>query len=192
MSYTAPATFTERLRHFDPNLRVRWSNRTHTFHIESKVGRAAEIFALPHDDGAIRRRDGYQLVCEVTAGSRMWCHQQVDEQGTMCGAPLTVPMMEFREVRCAKCRKLGFDGRYVYGYFGWTERLLDHLRWIDPRNTWRDTVVSGNDRANHAADAERERDTLNALTANALEFRAAMTGLTSVYLNDAQRKGNHV
>lgn len=183
MSYQVPEGFAQRLKRFDPNLRVRWSNRTHTFHIESKVGRAASIFALPHDDGAVRLRDGYQLVCEVTAGTRMWCHQQIAANGDICGHPLPVPMMEFREVKCEKCRKQGMDGRYTYGYFGWTDRLLDHLRMIDPRNSWRTGIRSGNDAANRALEAARERDTLNEITSVALENRDRMTGLTRTYLN---------
>lgn len=183
MSYQVPAEFLQRLKSFNPNLRIRWSNRTHTFHIESKIGRAAEIFALPHHDGQIRRRDGYQLVCEVTAGTRMWCHQRLAAEGETCGAPLAVPMMEFREVRCERCRKAGMDGRYVYGYFGWTDRLLDHLRLIDPRNSWRDGIVRGTDGANAARSAGLERDTLNQLTSVALDHRDLMTGLSRVYLN---------
>lgn len=183
MSYSVPQTFARRLREFDPNLRVRWSNRTHTFHIESKVGRAAEIFALPHNDGAVRLRDGYQLVCEVTAGTQMWCHQQVTADGDVCGYPLPVPMMEFREVVCPMCRARGRDGRHVYGYFGWGEQLLDHLKLIDPRNKWRWTLRAEADLTNQRLQESRERDTLNQLTSVALEERFRTTGVSQVYLS---------
>ncbi|HCV42682.1 MAG TPA: hypothetical protein DGH68_04295 [Bacteroidetes bacterium] len=67
----APKWFLNELRVFDPDLRVRWSRRTETFHLERRVTRSLHPGTIRNDqwhDDYIRAQDGYVLVGIIRPG----------------------------------------------------------------------------------------------------------------------------
>jgi hypothetical protein len=67
----APEWFLKELADFDSQLRVRWSVRTETFHLERRVTRSLHpgtIRCNDYHDDTIRARDGYILVGCIRPG----------------------------------------------------------------------------------------------------------------------------
>lgn len=68
---TAPQWFLDELRAFDPDLRLRWSIRTHSWALERQVRRGLHPGTTkgdPFSDDYIRARDGYILVGTIPFG----------------------------------------------------------------------------------------------------------------------------
>lgn len=81
----------------------------------------------------IRARDGYWLVATIQPGDKMPCRTIVNRwTGEWCGNTLPVPMFEFAEVTCEKCKLAKRNYRHQAAFFELTDRLLEHLRKIDP------------------------------------------------------------
>jgi len=139
-----PVAFQRRLEsEFNGRLRARWSRARGEFHIEQQVGRAvlAPTYVSDWDDDTIRARDGYGFVMAIRPGTRMPCPE--------CGITLDVPVMHSAEVKCPFCRTKGKDGRYPAAYYPLEgDALIQHLRRIDPLNTWRATIAKDADAAN--------------------------------------------
>ena len=67
----APDWFLRELKAFDEDLRVRWSPRTETFHLERRVTRGLHPGTIRNDgwhDDYIRAQDGYILVGTIRPG----------------------------------------------------------------------------------------------------------------------------
>jgi hypothetical protein len=67
----APEWFLKELEAFDSDLRVRWSARTETFHLERRVTRSLHPGTIRNDhwhDDFIRAQDGYLLVGVIRPG----------------------------------------------------------------------------------------------------------------------------
>lgn len=67
----APEWFLKELEAFDADLRVRWSPRTETFHLERKVRRGLHPGTIRNDgwhDDYIRAQEGYILVGIINPG----------------------------------------------------------------------------------------------------------------------------
>jgi hypothetical protein len=131
-----PKSFEENLRsQSDGLLRIRWSLMRREWHIEQKVGRMAlpPFRVSEADDNMIRARDGYWLVAAVQPGTRMPCRTLIDKRTQqICGETLPVPRFEFGEVSCPRCQAAGRNHRQQAGFFELNDRLLEHLRMIDP------------------------------------------------------------
>lgn len=129
-----PDRFAEELRlSFGDRFRLRWSDTKHEFHLEQKVRRG--LTELPPEtdefgrwdtfsDDYIRAKDGYMLTMVITQGDRRPC--------PVCGGDIKVPINETREAHCSRCQTQGRDGKYAVAYFDLSDRLLDHIRYIDP------------------------------------------------------------
>lgn len=140
----APPAFTRQLDDvFNGRLRIRWSAKRREFHIEQKVGRMAPnpCHIDEGDDDLIRARDGYIYVMSIRPGDRMPCPD--------CDYQLSVPVMDTADIRCPYCQLKGRTTRVVAGYWPLNERLIEHLRRIDP-------LRGGSDEMAAAADAYNE------------------------------------
>jgi hypothetical protein len=118
---------------FGGRFRVRWSDKQQEYHLEQKAERgrvdlppSTDEFGRwdTYDDLYIRARDGYHLIMRIRNGDRMPC--------PICGLEVKVPVMETRETHCERCRVQGRDGRIAAAFFPLGDRLLEHLRYIDP------------------------------------------------------------
>lgn len=163
--YSVPEWFQERLtRQSRGELRIRWSVRKEEWHIEQQVGRAAFApYRLdPTDDSLIRARDGYLYVMAIRPGDRMpcpTCHRSIKIKSFVC-----------EESTCSPCQAKGHDGRVRGCYFPLGEKLLEHLRKIDPQNgahvRLRDEVDAANERMEKAK-ARAHSNTIEAQTKDA-------------------------
>lgn len=64
----APKWFVKELKAFDSDLRIRWSPRTETFHLERRVMRSLHPGTIRNDhwhDDYIRAQEGYILVATI-------------------------------------------------------------------------------------------------------------------------------
>lgn len=172
----APEDFQRRLeREFGGRLRIRWSVKRGEFHIEQKVGRASlpPTFVSEADDETIRAKDGYGFVMAIRPGTRMPCPG--------CSTTLDVPAMRTGEVRCTFCRVKGLDGRYAAAYFPLEgDALIQHLRRIDPLNTWRDALAAEADAINRRITASKDRDLSNYNEAVAKDWFNRLVGIPQV------------
>jgi hypothetical protein len=169
----APAWFVERLQsEFAGRFRIRWSVKSHEWHIEQKVGRAIippiHIGAL--DDDRIRAADGYDHVLTVRPGDRMPC------KNTKCMADVPVPTFKFAEVRCPDCRTV----HDVTGYFPLNDMLLEWLRRIDPERGGLERVLASVDEKMRLRDITRERALSNHIEASTKEHWNFIAGIPSV------------
>lgn len=181
-----PTSFAEKLHtQSDGELRIRWSDSRSEWHIEQRVGRAIiEPSPVdPLDDDHIRARDGYVFVLAVRTGDRMPCPE--------CGIELKVPVLHFAEVTCDFCRMRGKDGRLPAGFFPLGEALLQHLRRLDPKRTWREDVKDQLDERNKRLTASRERDYSNHIEATTKENYNDLVGIGQWgYNSPAHPKGH--
>lgn len=139
----APTRFTELLHQkFDGRLRIRWSEASHQWEIEQKVGRAvlAGVHIKSTDDELIRARDGYHPVMTITAGDRMPCPH--------CNYKLTVPVMDTADIRCPYCQLKGRTTRVVAGFWPLNDNLITHLQKIDPLRGAQQELTEAADRYN--------------------------------------------
>lgn len=130
-----PSQFEHELQNaFHGKFRLRWSDKRQEFHLEQKVF-TGQVIPPPvdndnnfdtYDDSYIRAKEGYFLVMVIRTGDRMPC--------PVCGATLSVPVMETREVKCQRCLEHGLDARYIAAYYPLNHVLIDHIRDIDPEN----------------------------------------------------------
>lgn len=170
--YSVPDSFNRQLfAEWGDMLRIRYSTKTHSFHVEQKIGRAVlpPNFVNSEDDDAIRARDGYGFVMSFTPGDRMAC--PID------GTALKVPHLKTGEVRCFTCVKAKRDGRYRGAYFPFNDSLLQHLRSLDPRKGRQFDVVADADRANKLKQMGHERETSNVVESGIKENYGRMVGI---------------
>lgn len=123
-----PPEFEERLeQEFNGRLRVRWSPSSGQYRIEQKVARAqmwGDRPILENDDEATMIRDGYFYVMSIAPRDRMNCKR--------CNTELEVPLYEARVVACPICKLMGRTFKYAVAYFPLGDKLIDHLKKIDP------------------------------------------------------------
>lgn len=140
----APSSFVDLLhRTFDGRLRIRWSVASRRWLIEQKVGHGFAVSPIQIDetrDDLIRARDGYHPVMEITLGDRIQCPQ--------CHLELRVPVFETHDIRCGYCALKGRQTRIVAGYWPLNERLIEHLRKIDPLRDQQSELAAEADRRN--------------------------------------------
>jgi len=135
-----PAWFSTQLAvESDGRLRVRWSEKTHRFQVESRSGRAIipSRPISPLDDEAIRARDGFNLVLEVTPGDHTDCPK--------CGEEVRLIPRRIGDIRCPRC-----SASFRACFFPLSEDLLLYLRYSDPDR-------GGIERVFRDADLETER-----------------------------------
>lgn len=177
MPYRVPDSVTARLRReFDDRLRIRYSRKTHTFHVEGKVSRAISDMPIPNGltkakedklkenfyDDLIRARDGYQILMEVAVGHEFPCPR--------CGMPLKSPVMKSAEVTCLYCRNLSArlgqskrNGLVPMSYWPLdSEAFFERLRYLDPLRSWRRTMKQL-DAENDRREEVRVKDEMNIL-----------------------------
>ncbi len=120
----------ERLKdEFNDRLRLRWSGKEKNWHVEQKFARGYHPSRRANDDDEsdemIRAREGYLQICTVQPGDHMRCER--------CNYTINVPVNEFRMIQCEQCQLMGWQTKYVVGFFDLdSEHLLDHLRRLDP------------------------------------------------------------
>lgn len=166
-----PTQFSDEMAdRFHNRFRLRWSDKSHVFHLEQKVmtGQVMEPPIDPetnewdaYDDGFIRARDGYFYILTVTVGDRMRC--PIDN------TTLKVPTFHTGEVVCDTCRAHNRDGRYAAGFFPLNHVLLDHISDIDPMNggplraraRMRAKQITRQERENRDATMEGEYNTID-------------------------------
>lgn len=154
--YRVPVEFNTWLQEeFGDMLRIRFSTKSQTFHVEQKIGRAVlpPNFVNSEDDDAIRARDGYGFVMDFYPGDRMAC--------PLDGTTLKVPHLRTSEVVCPTCRSLKRDGRFKASYFPFTTKLMEHLRSLDPRKGRQWEIVRQADRANKLRQMQKDRELSN-------------------------------
>ena len=123
----APIAFLDRLEDtFQGRLRLRWSPKRSVWAIEQRVGRAAlaPLRRDPFDDSVVLARDGYTQVMAFAPTNYCFC--------AFCGRKLAVPLFTSQEIRCEACMAANKDARWRAAYFPLGERLLDHLKMLDP------------------------------------------------------------
>lgn len=168
--YRVPESTARRIKdEFRDRMRIRWSDRTKTFHVEGRSHRGLTDFPIPtglnsaqiakvfdtHYDDLVRAKDGYQLIMEIQPGRRMKCPREG------CHITLQVPLNKTAEVPCWYCKSLKLDGRYVATYFDLeSPALIERLRYLDPERTWR-TQGKTTEQRNDALTASKEQDALN-------------------------------
>ena len=173
-----PVQFTERLhREFDGRLRCRWSQQRSEWQIEFKIAPGqVPGMSMPREsqrDSIIRAQDGYALVCSVQRGDRMPCPR--------CGITLKVPVFEFGQTRCDYCTQQGFKAVFNAGYFPLeSDRLMEHLRKIDPLRTWHKQIVAAVDAQNQRILDEQEQKIINHTESVAKDNIKQLFGIPSV------------
>lgn len=179
---TVPKWFSDQLaRDHGGILRIRWSNRNHRFLVEEKLAPGQLIEPPQRPDGTwdtendewIRVRDGYARVMEITPGTLTRCPGG-------CGLELRVPFHKIAEVRCARCKSWGLDGRYVLGFFPLNEDLLSRLRRLNPVHGQIREFVRELDAQNARLIAQRDREFSNHTEAMGKEFFPQMFEIQSV------------
>lgn len=172
----APTEFTELLhKTFDGRLRIRWSASLNEFHIEQKVATGFALSPIRIDEGRddlIRARDGYMFVMAVRTGDRMPCPE--------CNYKLTVPVFDTADIRCPYCAVKGRHTRVVAGFWPLNDRLIEHLRKIDPLRGASDELAAEADRHNQMLLASQENDYVNHGNAAAEENYRRLVGIPMV------------
>jgi hypothetical protein len=168
--------FLGRLQHeFDGRFRIRWSVARGEYHVEQKVETAVDlpIRTSAIDDDLIRARDGYWFVFAIRSGDRMACPQ--------CGLTMKVPVMKFQETSCSNCRAHGRDGRYPAAFYPLNDRLIEHIRQIDPfRSDAAKNLAQRADEHNARLEAERVADGLAEVEAITADYFNKLVGIQSV------------
>lgn len=181
MSLT-PETFQHELDvRFGEGYRLRWSAKHETWCIEQHTGRGA--FETPYgsyDDSALRVRDGYSLVCEVSPRPWVECPE--------CHFHLPLTFGKFKEVRCGYCESRGHKEVFYAGYFPLCEKLLLHLERTAPKrgDAWKHEM----DAANVATRREKWRDYSNHQDAVLREWFPQMMQIPQVGAGRGGRLGN--
>jgi hypothetical protein len=156
----------------DGRFRIRWSVARGEYHIEQKVETAADlpIRISEIDDSLICARDGYWFVFAIRNGDRMAC--------PACGLTIKVPVMEFKEAVCDHCRTKGRDGRYPAAFWPLNDRLIEHIRMIDPfRDDSAANLAERADEHNARMQASREREAFGEVEAVTAENFNRLVGI---------------
>lgn len=171
----APESFTELLQDaFDGRLRIRWSAKEHEFHIEQKVGhgRMSPIRIDEGRDDLIRARDGYHFVMSVRTGDRMPCPS--------CNYELKVPVMDTWDIICPTCSTMNRKTSVVAGFWPLNDRLIEHLKKIDPLRDHQDEVAATADRYNERLLQSQEDDAMRPGEAYANDSYNRLVGIQQV------------
>jgi hypothetical protein len=176
--YSVPADFADRLAsEFDNRLRIRWSYQEQAFVVEQKVSRRlADAFPVLNDqDDLLRLRDGYIKVMSVNTGTRVPCPRK----GCTVEFKLPTPFVSYL-MECPECRACGYPYQHAAGFFELTDRLIEHLRSIDPLNGASRRNRDRVDRTNETIEQAMEREANNLLEAAAKDNFTQMAGIQSV------------
>lgn len=137
-------------REFQGDMRIRWSDARQAYLLESKAGRGiwdtdvASQDYRRHDE-AIALRDGYKFFMELRLGTRTPCHG--------CRATLRIPAFEPVQAICPRCQY-----QHAIAFFPLGDSLLDHLRRLNPKGSYRANIKKEQDRANAAREASLARE----------------------------------
>lgn len=183
----APSSFVEQLeRVFNGRLRIRWSAKNQEFHIEQKVGRGFALAPVAIDEGRddlICARDGYFHVMAIKAGDRMPCPS--------CNYKLTVPVMDTADMKCPYCALMGRTTRVVAGYWPLNERLIEHLRKIDPLRGAQQELAEEADRYNRALIKSAENTYSDVVTSKASDDYNRLVGIPQVGFTGREHAWDH-
>lgn len=170
-------------RVFGGRLRIRWSPRLREFHIEQKVGRMAlaPIRVDEGDDDMVRARDGYWFVMSIRQGDRMPCPD--------CGFELKVPVMDTADIRCEYCALRGRTTRVVAGFWPLNERLIEHLRRIDPLRGEQTELAEAADRHNRLLVASKEAELSDTVISSGSEQYNRLVGIPQVGYTGKEFRG---
>src|SRR5690606_32131156 len=140
-------------REFHDDIRIRWSYPRQAYLIETKAGRGvwdAPVATQPYrqQDEAIALRDGYKFFMEVRLGTRTTC--------LGCDLEGTIPAFKPVQFVCPRCGYI-----QAVAFFPLGDTLLDHLRMLNPKGTYRDRVIAELDRENRKREEALARDTDN-------------------------------
>lgn len=172
--YTVPSDFARVFFKEFPDYRIRWSFKKRCWLVEQKCGRGSlkPIHVDPHDDQLIRAKDGYWLVMEIQPGDRMPC--------PVCDNTVRVAVRKFAESRCENCIRHGRDGRFMAGYYPFSESLLEHLRHSDPLRGGLQRMQAEADKANQLRLARAERETARIVEAGTKDAFSRIFDIQSV------------
>lgn len=155
--YTPPTEFVRRLDStFRGRLRIRWSLHKEEWHIEQKITDGIALAARnSHDDRYIRARDGYHFVMAVKPQAFAYCR--------ICHLRNDVPALTTGEIKCDYCERVkARRGREFGGYWPLNgDRLIDHLKMIDPENDGLRASITTMDRQREQTEITRQRDIRN-------------------------------
>lgn len=187
--YSDISDFEDKLeRTFLGRLRIRWSTQRGEWHIEQRVRRGLLEGFRPtkkgwdeSNDRYVQWRDGTILIMTVRTGDRMPCPR--------CGSELKVPFMETHHVACDFCRLQGKTKRVAAVYMPLGDRLIDHLKSIDPENPISERLAERMDRENEALAASMERDALRPGDAASHERYNRMVGIPEWHYAGIKRFG---
>lgn len=167
-----PAAFQTALdREFLGEMRLRWSQPRAAWLLEVKAGRGLfDIETAVEDhrkaDERIQLRDGYRQFMELREYPQMPCHG--------CRAGLKLRMFETLQATCPRCRYV-----HVVSCFPFGDVLLDELRKLNPKGSYRQRVKAELDRANARKTAAAEREASTSIEASTYELYNTLVGIPS-------------
>jgi hypothetical protein len=179
--YSVPEEFAERLhQEFDGRLRIRWSRPEQAFVVEQRIARRlADSFPVLDDqDDLLRLRDGYIKVMSVNTGTRVPCPRK----GCLVEFKLPTPF-ETWLMECPACKAAGYSHQHGMGFFELNDRLLEHLRALDPTKgasrRLRDKVDAANRRVHLGHDRLSDNLVEDVVSDNFIQIAGIpMTGYT--------------
>jgi hypothetical protein len=179
----APESFVEKLeREFRGRLRIRWSVERREWHIEQKVARGLFPGTKPTKRGwdetvdkYVQHRDGYVFIMAVRDGDRMPCFR--------CGHELKVPYMQTTHVKCQYCTLMGRPTYNAAVYMPLGDKLIDHLKSIDPENPISEKLVERLDRENEQMEARMMADAVRPAEAQFNDDYRRVVGIPTAHLS---------
>lgn len=172
MSYI-PQEFEESLeREFNGRLRIRWSPLQEQYRIEQKVARAVmwpDKPILENDDEATMIRDGYFFVLSIMPRDKMKCKK--------CGSILDVPYMSTSIVICDICKLMGYAYKKTAGFFPLNEKLITHLKSIDPERGMSKEQIAKMRENNEAIVRSQQRSITNNIEAYGKDNFTKLAGI---------------
>jgi hypothetical protein len=158
-------------REFHDDLRLRWSQVRRTWLLEAKAGRG--LFDIPvaaeewrRADEQIQLRDGYRPFMEIREYPKMPCPG--------CGAGLKLKPFESIQATCPRCKATSTVACYPLG-----DTLLDRLRQLNPKGTYRQNLAREVDRHNAARTRSAEREVSTTVEAGTRDLYNDMVGIPS-------------
>jgi len=141
-----------------PQLRLIRSLDKPRWRIEQKVARAIDYPA--DDDRARMLSQGYRLVLDTPDGDVSRCPR--------CFALLSLPVFEYQEFDCPRCKQQGVKKSLKAGYFPLVDRTLIFLERISPKRGF--AAYQEMDYQNRLLERGRERDADNVAESLALDY----------------------
>lgn len=139
--------------------------------LEAKAGRGLfDVETAVEDrrraDERIQLRDGYRLFMELREAPKMPCHN--------CGAGLKLLPHQTIQATCPRCRYVHTVSCFPFG-----DVLLDELKKLNPRGTYRQNVKRELDRENARKTASAEREASTAIEAATFDLHNTLVGIPS-------------